>query len=57
MIVKIFQENNQGPQELEDRINDFFNDKEKLNVLSMNTCIEKVDGIGYMNIVICYDYI
>lgn len=59
MLFKIFSETNDGPSALEDKINNFFDERleDGIEFVSMNTVVEKVDGIDYLTIVICYKYI
>lgn len=51
---KIFQENNDGLSDLEDKINNYFQDMENVKIVSVNTTVERVEGIDYTNIVILY---
>ena len=56
ILFKIFKETNDNVSTFEDEINDFFESKDDAIFLSMNTVMEKVDGIEYMNIIVCYKY-
>jgi hypothetical protein len=56
IMFKIFCENNEGNEDFQDKMNDYFHDKENVIIYSMNTVIEKVDNICYMNIIVCWDY-
>jgi hypothetical protein len=53
MKVKIFSENNNGPEDLEKQINDFLSTIKML--LYVNVVTESVQGIGYMNVLIFYE--
>ena len=52
---KIFTEGNEGPQELEDKINKFLKMLTLPAIISTNTVVEKVDGIYYLTVVILYE--
>lgn len=54
MKCKIFEENNKGASYLENEMNDFFSITD-IKVLNMNVVVEKVDGIDYKSIIICYE--
>ena len=58
MNFKIFCETNNGPTYLENEINDYFSDEGRkgAKLISMISNCEIVDGITYMNVIICFDY-
>lgn len=51
----IFEESNKGPVHLQEEINDFFNERQIKNIIHINTVVEKVEGIDYKSVVICYE--
>jgi hypothetical protein len=55
MRCKIFTETNDGPEHLQKTINEFFKNRDLLEIISTNTVVEKVDGISYLTVVIFYD--
>ncbi len=50
---KIFEEGNEGPVTLEKQMNDFFS-KLDVEIISVNVAVEKVEGIDYKSVVVCY---
>lgn len=53
--VKIFEEDNNGPESLQTRMNSFFEENENIKILSTKMCVETVTGIDYKSILIIYE--
>lgn len=50
---EIFEEGNNGPLALQNKMNDFFS-KKNVQICNVNVVVEKVGGIDYKSVIVCY---